>query len=353
MVNNMYDIKTLENLNENELKDFFESIGEKQFRAKQYFQSIHKNKILNVNDMTNFSMDLRDKLDAYNRIKNCSIATRIDSKLDNTKKYLIEMEDGNIVETVFMEYKTHTTICLSTQVGCRMGCKFCASTKKSFVRNLEPYEMCAQIYLVEKDLNTRISNIVLMGIGEPLDNYDNVVRFINLITDKNGQDMSIRNITLSTCGIVDKIKKLADDNIGINITISLHNPFDNERNLLMPIGNKYSIDEILKACDYYFQKTKRRIGFEYTVIENVNDSKEYMDRLVKLLKDRNCLLNLITLNPIDEFNQKSPSKGKMMSFMKYMNDNNVNTTIRRKQGVDIDGVCGQLRINNMFDRGVR
>ncbi|MDU5969880.1 MAG: 23S rRNA (adenine(2503)-C(2))-methyltransferase RlmN, partial [Finegoldia magna] len=253
----------------------------------------------------------------------------------------------------FMQYKTHTSICLSTQIGCKMGCKFCASTKKSFVRNLQPYEMCAQIYLVENDLDIRINNIVLMGIGEPLDNYDNVSRFIDLITDKDGQDMSIRNITLSTCGLVDKIIRLANDDIGINITISLHNPFDNERNKLMPIGNKYSIEEILDACDYYFKKTKRRIGFEYTVIENVNDSKKYMDKLVSLLKNRNCLLNLITLNPIEEFNQKSPDRFKMTEFMEYMNKNNVNTTIRRKQGIDIDGACGQLRINNMTKRGVK
>lgn len=343
----------LENMTVDELKEFFVNNGEKSFRALQYFQAIHKNRIFNPDKMTNFSNDLRKKLDEYNGIKNCSIIKRIDSKLDNTKKYLIELSDGNIVETVFMKYKTHTSICLSTQIGCKMGCKFCASTKKSFVRNLQPYEMCAQIYLVENDLGIRINNMVLMGIGEPLDNYDNVVRFIDLISNKEGQDMSIRNITLSTCGLVDKIIKLADEDIGINITISLHNPFDNERNQLMPIGNKYSIEEILDACDYYFDKTKRRIGFEYTVIESVNDSKKYMDKLVDLLKNRNCLLNLITLNPIEEFNQKSPDRNKMMEFMNYMNKNNVNTTIRRKQGIDIEGACGQLRINNMTKRGVK
>ena len=349
----MHNTSVLENLSIEELKEFFGMLSEKSFRAKQYFQAIHKNRILNPENMTNFSIELREKLNKYNGIKNCSIAKRLDSNVDNTKKYLIQLSDDNIVETVFMEYKTHTSICISTQIGCKMGCKFCASTKKSFVRNLEAYEMCAQIYLVENDLGKRINNIVLMGIGEPLDNYDNVVRFINLITNKDGQDMSIRNITLSTCGLVDKIKKLADDDIGINITISLHNPFDEQRSLLMPIGNKYPIDDILDACDYYFKKTKRRIGFEYTVIENINDSKKYMDKLVGLLKSRNCLLNLITLNPIEEFNQKSPNKEKMNDFMNYMINNKVNTTIRRKQGIDIDGACGQLRINNMIKRGVK
>lgn len=342
----------LNSMNIKELEKFFYELGQKKYRAGQYFENVHKNHIFDIEKMTNFSLDLREKLKEKAEISKARIVKKIESKLDDTKKYLIQYDDGNIVESVFMKYKTHTSVCLSSQVGCKMGCEFCASTKNTYRRNLLAEEICYQIYLIEYDLGIRVSNLVLMGIGEPLDNYENVSKFLEIISSDKGHNMSKRSISLSTCGLYDKIKRLADDDFGINLTISLHNPFNEEREKLMPVTRKYPLNQVLEACDYYFEKTKRRVSFEYTLIEGVNDSQKYKDELVRLLKDRNCLLNLISLNPIDEFKEKSPARKDMEDFLFYMNKNGVNTTIRRKQGLDIDGACGQLRINNMYERGV-
>ena len=246
-----------------------------------------------------------------------------------------------------MKYKTHSSICLSTQVGCRMGCVFCASTKLGLKRNLNASEIISTIYLVEKDIGRNISNLVFMGIGEPLDNYDNIIRTVKILNEKNGRNMSMRNITLSTCGIVPKIKKLADEQIPINITISLHNPFDEERKMIMPISNKYSVKELVDASKYYFEKTKRRISFEYTLIKGQNDSNRHIDELQKIFKDFPVHINLISLNSIGEYDGVSPSDIHIEEFKKELLKRGINTTIRRRQGADINGACGQLRLSQI------
>lgn len=331
----------------NELEDFFEKIREKKFRAKQLFEYIHKQNNYNIDEISVLSHALREKLKKYGEINEPRIIKRIDSNIDKTKKYLIELSDGNIVEAVYMSYSTHNTICISTQVGCKMGCAFCASTKANFMRSLKSSELLNQVYLVSKDINDRISNVVLMGIGEPLDNYDNVVKFIKNLNSELGYNMSIRNITLSTCGIVPKIYDLANENLPINITISLHNPIDSERKKIMPIGKKYSIDEIIKSCKYYYDETGRRISFEYTLIKGQNDSKVHLRKLVELVKDLNCHINLIPLNKIEEFDGQSSYNEIIKNFQKQLENHGIRTTIRRKQGEDIDGACGQLRISHI------
>ena len=331
------------NMSEDELIDFLKSIGEKPYRGKQFFEAIHKNQVNSVDEITTFSKKLREKLKSKGEIQKLEILDILSSKLDETKKFILECWDGNIIEAVYMESHTYTTLCISTQIGCKMGCVFCASTKERFSRNLETYEMVDQIYTVANHLGKRIDNLVLMGIGEPLDNYDNVIKFIRTITDKKGYDLSVRAITLSTCGIVPKIYQLADENIPINIAISLHNPFNEERKKIMPMGKKYSIDEILDATDYFFSKTGRRISFEYTLIENVNDSKKYSDQIIRLLKGKNVFVNLISLNEIEEYKEKALDMEKSKAFRDRLNHAGIQASIRRKQGQDIEGACGQLR----------
>lgn len=337
------------NMELKELEDFFISINEKKFRAEQLFNGLHNKNYFNLDEFTNISKELKDKLKDYGTINRSEIFKVFKSKLDNTRKYLIKLNDGNIIESVYMEYKSHNTICISSQVGCKMGCTFCASTKQKFVRNLQPSELLNQIYLIQKDVGKRISNIVLMGIGEPLDNYDNVIKFIKIISNKKGYNISIRNITLSTCGIVPKIYELADEDLPINITISLHNPFDNERKQIMPIGNRYSIEEIVNATKYYFQKTGRRISFEYTLIEGENDSYIHAKELRKILRGLNCHVNLIPLNKIKEFHKNSSKKESIKKFKSYLDEFGMTTTIRTSLGQDIDGACGQLRAAHKFD----
>ncbi|QQK07758.1 23S rRNA (adenine(2503)-C(2))-methyltransferase RlmN [Miniphocaeibacter halophilus] len=337
------------NMELKELEDFFVSIDEKKFRAEQLFVGLHNKNYFDLDEFTNISKELKLKLEDYGNINKSEIFKVFKSKLDKTRKYLIKLNDGNIIESVYMEYSSHNTICISSQVGCKMGCTFCASTKQKFVRNLEPSELLNQIYLIQKDVGKRISNIVLMGIGEPLDNYDNVIKFIRLISNKKGYNISIRNITLSTCGIVPKIYELADENLPINITISLHNPFDNERKQIMPIGNRYSIGDIIKATKYYFQKTGRRISFEYTLIEGENDSYIHAKELRRILRGLNCHVNLIPLNKIKEFNKNSSNKESINKFKSYLDDFGITTTIRTSLGQDIDGACGQLRAAHNFN----
>ncbi|WP_099203061.1 23S rRNA (adenine(2503)-C(2))-methyltransferase RlmN [Miniphocaeibacter massiliensis] len=335
--------KNYNNMDLEELSEFIESIGEKKFRAKQLFQGIHKNKYYGIDEFTNFSLSLREKLKKHGNIVPSKIYNKLESKLDKTRKYLIELNDGNIIESVYMEYSTHNTICISSQVGCKMGCTFCASTKQKFVRNLEPYELLNQVYTVQKDIGKRISNIVLMGIGEPLDNYDNIIKFIKILSNKDGYNISLRNITLSTCGIVPKIYELAEENLPINMTISLHNPFDNERKKIMPIEKKYNIKEIVDSTKYYFEKTGRRISFEYTLIEGVNDSYKHALELRNIIRGMNCHINLIPLNKIREFNENSSSKDAINKFKNNLEKLGLNATVRKSLGQDISGACGQLR----------
>lgn len=333
----------LSSLTLDEMMEFIYSIDQKEYRANQLFAYIHRNKGNRIEDISVFSSALRDKLQKISRINEIDIFKRFDSKIDNTKKYLFLLEDSNIIEGVAMEYKYGITACISTQVGCRMGCSFCASTKGGLIRNLSPGEMVGQIYEMEKDLNNRISNIVLMGSGEPLDNYDNTLKFLNIIHNTNGHNTSYRNITISTCGLVPKIYELAEKQLPITLSISLHSPFDKIRMDMMPIGRKYSISDILKACRYYYDKTKRRITIEYILIEGVNDREEDLDEIIRILKGINCHINLIPLNPIEEFKQKKSPDRNIEDFKSKLDRANIPTTIRREMGGDIDASCGQLR----------
>ena len=337
------DKKDILSLSLNELKIEMESIGEKAFRAKQVYEWLHTKLADSFEEMTNLSKGLREKLDGAYRIPSVKMLERQVSSLDGTNKFLFQLEDGNVVESVLMRYKHGNSVCISSQVGCRMGCKFCASTIGGLERNLLPAEMLGQIYQIQKISGERVSNIVIMGTGEPLDNYDNFVRFIRLVSDENGLNISQRNITVSTCGIVPNIKRLAEEGFQITLALSLHGSTQEKRKTLMPIANKYELSEVLDACDYYFEKTGRRISFEYSLVQGVNDRDEDARELIGILKPRNCHLNLIPVNPIKERDFQKPSRKSAEEFKNRIEKSGVNVTIRREMGSDIDGACGQLR----------
>lgn len=326
-----------------ELKDYMISIEEKAFRGEQIFSYFNRNKKLEIKEIKLLTKDLRDYLIKNTKVNKIETFKKYSSEIDNTRKYLFLLEDENIIESVAMEYNHGSTACISTQVGCKMGCSFCASTKDGLIRNLTPAEMLNQIYMMEKDLGKDFSNIVLMGSGEPLDNYENTLKFINIIHDEKGHNISLRNITLSTCGIVPKIYELAKENIPITLSISLHSPFDEDRKKIMPISLRYSIDELMEACRYYADYTGRRITFEYTLIENINDRHRDIAELSKILRDINCHINLIPLNPIKEFSRYRPNKANIERFQRELSKNNITATIRREMGGDISASCGQLR----------
>lgn len=332
----------LKNLTEEEMKEFIISIGEKKFRAKQIFSWIYKN-VRDFDEMKNIPKSLRDKLREKSIIGNIDIDLRLDSKIDKTKKYLFLLNDGNIIETVAMEYEDRITVCVSNQVGCRMGCRFCASTIDGLERNLEAWEILDQIMKVQEDLGKRVSNIVMMGSGEPLDNFENTKRFLKLVNEESGLNIGYRHITLSTCGLVDKMMDLADLELPINIAISLHSPFDDERQKIMPVANKYSIEEIINACNYYISKTNRRVTFEYSLIKDTNDSEKEAKRLVELLRGMLCHVNLIPINPIEERDFEKPDMEYINRFKNYLDKKNIPVTIRNSMGSDISGACGQLR----------
>ncbi len=332
----------LKNLTEEEMKEFILSIGEKKFRAKQIFSWIYKN-VRDFDEMKNIPKSLRDKLREKSIIGNIDIDLRLDSKIDKTKKYLFLLNDGNIIETVAMEYEDRITVCVSNQVGCRMGCRFCASTIDGLERNLEAWEILDQIMKVQEDLGKRVSNIVMMGSGEPLDNFENTKRFLKLVNEESGLNIGYRHITLSTCGLVDKMMDLADLELPINIAISLHSPFDYERQKIMPVANKYSIEEIIDACNYYISKTNRRVTFEYSLIKDTNDSEKEAKRLVELLRGMLCHVNLIPINPIEERDFEKPDMEYINRFKNYLDKKNIPVTIRNSMGSDISGACGQLR----------
>ncbi len=325
-----------------ELQEKIVGMGEQKFRAKQIYDWLHVKKVTNFAEMTNLSAQLREKLDKFFWLNSLKIQKRLVSDIDNTVKYLYGLSDGEKVETVLMEYKHGNSICISTQVGCKMGCKFCASTKAGFVRNLEPSEMLLQIYESERDSGRKINHVVLMGIGEPLDNYDNVVRFLSLISSKD--DMSLRHVSVSTCGLVDRIYDLAKLKLGITLSVSLHAPTDELRSSIMPINKRYSIDELMKACRYYFDTTGRRISYEFALIDGVNDNRQTADALLDLLKGQNCHVNLIPVNEIKEgVFRRSIS---VERFQKMLIDGGLNATVRRTLGADISAACGQLRRDN-------
>lgn len=338
----MENKKALKNFTEAEMKEFMKEIGEKAFRGTQVYSWIYKG-AKTFDDMKNIPKSLREKLEEVSYIGNIDIELKLESKDGKTKKYLFLLNDGNIIETVMMDYDSRVTVCVSNQVGCRMGCRFCASTMDGLVRNLEPWEILDQIMKIQEDTGKRVSNLVLMGSGEPLDNYDNTKQFLKIVNDENGLNIGYRHITLSTCGIVPKIYELADLEIPINLAISLHSPYDDKRKEIMPIANKYSINEILDACRYYIKKTNRRVTFEYSLIKGVNDGKKEAESLAALLKGMLCHVNLIPINEVDERDFKKPDKAFIYKFRDYLEERNIPATVRISMGSDISGACGQLR----------
>ncbi|EGT4824883.1 23S rRNA (adenine(2503)-C(2))-methyltransferase RlmN [Clostridioides difficile] len=332
----------LKNFTEDELKEFMKTIDEKPFRGSQIFSWIYKG-AKTFDDMNNIPKSLRNKLEEVSCIGNIDIELKLESKVDNTKKYLFLLDDGNIIETVMMDYDSRVTVCVSNQVGCRMGCNFCASTMDGLIRNLEPWEILDQVIKIQEDTGKRVSNLVLMGSGEPLDNFENTKQFLKIINEKNGLNIGYRHITLSTCGIVPKMYELADLEIAINLALSLHSPYDEVRRKIMPVANAYSIEEILNACRYYIKKTNRRVTFEYSLIKGVNDSEKEAKALAKLLKGMLCHVNLIPINKVEEREYEKPDKAFIYKFRDSLEKNNIPATVRMSMGSDISGACGQLR----------
>ncbi|WML35140.1 23S rRNA (adenine(2503)-C(2))-methyltransferase RlmN [Clostridium sp. OS1-26] len=324
------------------LKQWMKENKESEFRAKQIFDWIYKN-IWDFDQMTNIPKNTREKLKNSFYIEIPEAVHMYKSKLDDTFKFLYKYKDGNIIESVVMKYKHGNSICVSTQIGCRMGCKFCASTLEGIVRNLSSGEILAQVLKSQEQIGERISNIVLMGSGEPLDNYDNVMEFLDSVNAEYGLNIGQRHITLSTCGIVPKILELADKNMQITLAISLHAPNDELRKTMMPIAHKYSIDEVVKACKYYISKTNRRITFEYALVNGVNDTRECGAQLIQLLKGILCHVNLIPVNEVKEREFKKSSSSNVKDFYEMLSGHGIETTIRREMGSDINAACGQLR----------
>lgn len=329
-----------------ELQEKMLQIGNKKYTGTQVFKWLHDKQVTNFSKMSNVSAQTKLALEENFYINSLKIQKRLVSNLDNTVKYLYVLPDGNKVETVLMEYHHGNSICLSTQVGCKMGCKFCASTKAGFVRNLEPSEILLQIYETERDSDRKVDSIVLMGIGEPLDNFDNVLKFLGIISHEEGRNMSLRHISLSTCGLVDKIYELSKLKLGLTLSVSLHAPTDEKRNTIMPINQKYPVGELIKACDDYFKATGRRISFEFALIKGVNDDNETARELIALLKPLGvCHVNLIPINEIREGGYTKSSF--VRSFQKALCDGGLNATVRRTLGADIEAACGQLRRDNL------
>ncbi len=336
----------LADFNIEELKNLIISLGEKGFRAGQIFKSIHLGK--RFYDMTDLSKDLRQRLETEYVAQPVEIVKSLKS-VDGTEKFLFKLFDGNVIESVLMKYKYGYTLCVSTQVGCRMGCVFCASGLNGLVRNLSAGEILGQVITANNYVNggigdkRAVTNIVLMGSGEPLDNYENTLKFLRLVSDPNGLNISTRNISLSTCGLVPKMKMLGDENVSVNLTVSLHSPFDEERQNIMPVAKTYKIKEILQACEDYFVKTGRRYYFEYTLIKGNNDSVRHADALISLLKGKPCHVNLIRLNAVKEKNLNSTTDKEAYRFLGLLEKGGLSATLRRRMGADIDGACGQLR----------
>ena len=325
-----------------ELEKEILSMGEKKFRAGQVYEWLHKKRIVEFSEMSNISAQLREKLNDKFCIKSLFVTKKLESHIDNTLKYLYELEDGNHIETVLMNYNHGNSLCISTQVGCKMGCNFCASTIAGFKRNLLPSEMLLQLYEAERNSEKKVSSIVLMGIGEPLDNFDNVIKFLRILSSEKGTNMSLRHVSLSTCGLVPKIYELADMKLGLTLSISLHATTNEKRSEIMPVNRSYNIQELMDACRNYIKKTGRRISFEYALIDGLNDSRQQAEELAKLLKGMICHVNIIPVNKIKERNYVS-NRSLAMRFQKYLEELGVNATIRRTLGTDINAACGQLR----------
>ena len=330
-----------------ELEIIIKEKGEKAFRAKQIYQWIHQKQVSSYEEMSNIPLKLREILEEEYPLMKLNMIQVQESSLDGTRKYLFGLEDGNMVESVWMKYHHGNSVCISSQVGCRMGCRFCASTLDGLERNLKPSEMLEQIYSIIRHTGERVSNLVIMGTGEPMDNYENVVKFLRLLTGEEGYNMSQRNITVSTCGIVEGIRKLAEEKLQITLALSLHATTDVKRRQLMPVAYRYELKEVLKACEYYFEKTGRRVSFEYSLVAGVNDNLNDAKELADLVKGMNCHVNLIPVNPIKERDYRQSEKKQIEDFKNYLNNKGVIATVRREMGRDIDGACGQLRRRHM------
>ncbi len=335
-----WDIKsmTLE-----ELKDMLTEEGEKPFRASQIYDWMHKKLAEDYGQMTNLSAALREKLAEKHPLTALKPVDMQQSGIDGTRKFLFALPDGNMVESVWMKYKHGNSVCISSQVGCRMGCRFCASTLDGWERNLLPSEMLDQIYAITRITGERVSNVVVMGTGEPLDNYDNLLRFIRLLTDENGLHISQRNVTVSTCGLVPQMKRLADEHLAITLALSLHASSDEKRRELMPVALKWRLDELMEACAYYFEQTGRRMTFEYALVGGVNDTLEDAQALSALARPLSAHINLIPVNPIKERDYRQSERAQIEAFKGRLERNGINVTVRREMGRDIDGACGQLR----------
>lgn len=339
-------MKNIKDYNLEELKQEFVKLGEKPYRAEQVFKWIYTTNITSFDEMTNLSLELREKLKENFTMCIYNIVKKQESS-DGTKKYLFDVLDGNNIETVLMEYHHGKSLCVSSQIGCKMGCKFCASTGIKFIRSLTSGEIVEQVLAVQRDENIKISNVVFMGIGEPLDNYQNVINAVKILNNQKGLNIGARHISISTSGLVPKIYELADENLQCTLSISLHATTDEKRSSMMPINNKYNIKELMEACKAYLKKTNRRISFEYALAKDNNDNLDDAKRLVKLLKGMLCHVNLIPINKIENGEYTKSSNENIIKFRDYLNENGIVATVRRELGSDIDAACGQLRRKNI------
>lgn len=333
----------IRSLNYQELAEEVKALGLPKFRTDQIYSWLFEKGVRDFSEMSNLSKDLRQALDERFVIRNCTIDTKLCSKLDETVKYLFELGKGEFVECVVMKYKYGYSICVSTQLGCKMGCKFCASAIGGFKRHLTASEILSEIYTAQSDLGIKISHIVLMGTGEPLDNYDNVMRFLELVTDEKGLNISMRHISLSTCGVVPRIYDLAEKKLGLTLSISLHAPNDKIRSQTMPVNSKWNIEELLAACRYYTKVTSRRISFEYAMIDSFNDSVECAEELASRLSGMLCHINLIPVNNVRENNYERSNEKNIKRFISVLERHGLTVTVRRTLGSDINASCGQLR----------
>ncbi len=335
----MYDIKSMDI---EELAVFVASMGEPEYRARQIFKWLQSG-VSSFDEMTNVPKSLRDKLKDKSYIACCTIERKFQSKIDETVKYLFKLYDGEFIESVLMKYEHGYTVCISTQVGCNMGCKFCASGLYGKTRDLTASEMLSQITAIQRDNDIRVSNVVMMGMGEPLDNFENSAKFLRLVSDEIGLNIGLRHISLSTCGVVKGIDKLATLNMPITLSVSLHAPFDDIRNNIMPINRKWNIQSLISACKRYQAVTTRRISFEYALISGVNDTDACAKELARITKGILCHINLIPANPVNENSFSKPQRGKINSFRNLLRSYGLTATVRRTLGSDIDASCGQLR----------
>ncbi|MBR3614036.1 MAG: 23S rRNA (adenine(2503)-C(2))-methyltransferase RlmN [Clostridia bacterium] len=340
--------KNIKNFDLDILKEELKNMGEKPFRAEQIFKWVYQDKVTSFDEMTNLSLDLRKKLEENYSLGNFKIVKKLES-VDGTKKYLFDVQDGqgNLIESVLMQYHHGYTICVSSQIGCKMGCKFCASTGIPFSRDLEAGEIVEQLLAIERDLGIRISNIVFMGIGEPLDNYDNVMESIKILNNPKGLAIGARHISISTSGLVPKIYEMADRQMQCTLSVSLHSSNNKTRSEMMPVNNAYPIEELMAACKYYIEKTNKRISFEYALAKDNNDNLEDAKKLVQLLKGMLAHVNLIPINKIEDGKYTKSTNENIIKFRDYLNDHGIVATIRRELGSDISAACGQLRKQNL------